>query len=138
MKRVSGGPATKLLLLLAFVPACKQWKRGADELLLLSLHVPTNVVSYALLAGYQALLFAPTELLAGQHYKTLERLAEELPMRLRPRVGMLVGSSGGAAKKQLKAEIASGEKNVIISTQAALWVNEWAKLALVVVDEQHK
>jgi ERCC4-related helicase len=91
------------------------------------------------LAGYQALLFAPTELLAGQHNKTLERLAEDLPMKgMRPRVGMLVGSITPAAKKQLKKEIAVGDKNIIISTQAALWVKDWHKLALVVVDEQHK
>lgn len=91
------------------------------------------------LAGYQALLFAPTELLAGQHYKTLERLAEDLPIKLmRARVGMLVGSITPAAKKQLKKEIAAGNKNIIISTQAALWVKDWHKLALVVVDEQHK
>lgn len=57
---------------------------------------------------------------------------------MRARVGMLVGSITPAAKKQLKKEIAAGDKNIIISTQAALWVKDWHKLALVVVDEQHK
>jgi ATP-dependent DNA helicase RecG len=88
--------------------------------------------------GYQALLFAPTELLATQHYKTLEKLAEELPMGVRPRIGILTGSLTAAAKRDFKQEIAAGRLNIIISTQAALYVDAWDKLALVVIDEQHK
>jgi ATP-dependent DNA helicase RecG len=91
-----------------------------------------------LLPGYQALLFAPTELLATQHLKTLEALADSLPLSMRPRIGLLVGGLQGKARKELREQISSGQKNIIISTQAALWVPEWGKLALVVVDEQHK
>lgn len=90
------------------------------------------------IAGYQALLFAPTELLATQHYDTLQRLAEQLPMSMRPRIDLLVGSCTATAKKISKGKIASGETRIIISTQAALWVNQWSNLALIVVDEQHK
>jgi ATP-dependent DNA helicase RecG len=90
-------------------------------------------------AGKQALLFAPTELLATQHYKNLERLADELPLGgARPRMGILTGSNTASEKRKIKADIAQGKLNIIISTQAALYVDAWEKLALVVVDEQHK
>lgn len=89
-------------------------------------------------AGYQALLFAPTELLATQHYQTLEKLADELPVAVRPRIGLLTGSMSAAAKRSMKADIGDGKINIVISTQAALWVDAWDKLALIVIDEQHK
>lgn len=44
------------------------------------------------LAGYQALLMAPTELLAEQHYETLLSLAENMPISRRPRVELVVAS----------------------------------------------
>ena len=91
-----------------------------------------------LLSGYQALIFAPTELLAEQHYRTLYGLAEQLPLGQRPNIGLLVGSSSKAEKTKVKNGIASGHISIIISTQAALWVKEWHNLALVVIDEQHK
>lgn len=100
---------------------------------------PARALLFAASAGKQALLFAPTELLAMQHYNTLARLADELPLGgVRPRMGILTGSKTAAEKKSIKADIAQGNLNIIISTQAALYVDAWEKLALVVVDEQHK
>jgi len=91
------------------------------------------------ISGFQALIFAPTELLAKQHYRTLLDLVERLPLRPhRPRVALLVGSTPKAEKDATKAAIAQGRTTILISTQAALWVKDWHKLALVLVDEQHK
>lgn len=59
-------------------------------------------------------------------------------MGVRPRIGILTGSLTAAAKRSFKQEIAEGRLNIIISTQAALYVDAWDKLALVVIDEQHK
>lgn len=89
-------------------------------------------------AGHQALLFAPTELLATQHLQTLENLAECMSFTLRPRTGLLTGNMTAKAKNELKRQIAAGEKNLIISTHAALFITGWNKLGLVVIDEQHK
>jgi ATP-dependent DNA helicase RecG len=98
-----------------------------------------NTLGVAAPAGKQALLFAPTELLATQHYNTLAKLADELPLGgARPRMGILTGSKTAAEKRNIKADIAAGRLNIIISTQAALYVDAWQSLALVVVDEQHK
>lgn len=94
---------------------------------------------FVAISGLQALIFAPTELLAKQHYRTLVDLVDSLPLRPhRPRVALLVGSTPKAEKDATKAAIAWGHTTILISTQAALWVKDWHKLALVVVDEQHK
>ncbi|KAF6260024.1 hypothetical protein COO60DRAFT_1625888 [Scenedesmus sp. NREL 46B-D3] len=78
-------------------------------------------------AGHQALLLAPTTLLAAQHMATLSSIADRLPLALRPR-----------EKAAMKARLARGDVDLLVSTQA-LWLNGgWSKLALVVVDEQHK
>eukprot|EP00775_Hariotina_reticulata_P012580 gene12580-12710_t len=93
-------------------------------------------------SGYQSLLLAPTELLATQHYATLTSLSEQLFLKhlglKRPRVALLTSSSKASEKTAIKAALAGGRCDVLVSTQAALWVRDWSKLALVVVDEQHK
>ncbi|WIA19703.1 hypothetical protein OEZ85_005629 [Tetradesmus obliquus] len=90
-------------------------------------------------AGYQALLLAPTELLASQHLATLNFIAERLPLSLRPRIELLTGSLANKEKAGVKARLAAGEVDLLVATQAALWLKGgWSKLALVVVDEQHK
>jgi ATP-dependent DNA helicase RecG len=89
--------------------------------------------------GCQALLLAPTELLATQHMATLTFIADRLPLALRPRVALLTGSIPTKEKAAVKARLARGDIDLLVSTQAALWLNGgWSKLALVVVDEQHK
>jgi ATP-dependent DNA helicase RecG len=90
-------------------------------------------------AGYQALLLAPTELLATQHMATLTFIADRLPLALRPRVELLTSSVAAKQKAAVKAGLARGDVDLLVSTQSALWLNGgWSKLALVVVDEQHK
>ncbi|KAF8062927.1 recG [Scenedesmus sp. PABB004] len=102
----------------------------------------TAVAALACLAaagsGFQALLLAPTELLASQHAATLAGIAERLPLSLRPRVGLLTSSGRAKEREEVKRRVAEGQLDVLVSTQAALWVRRWRKLALVVVDEQHK
>lgn len=66
--------------------------------------------------GYQALLFAPTELLATQHYATLNDIIESMPLAQRPRTALLIGSCRASEKKTIKDQLADGSKDILIST----------------------
>lgn len=86
-------------------------------------------------SGCQTALMAPTEILAEQHYLNLKPLLEAVGFK----TGLL--TSGGTAKdrRAVLAQLASGEVQVAIGTHALVQKNvTFAKLGLVVVDEQHK
>ena len=59
------------------------------HLLSFILTVRVSPHSWVLTTGYQALMMAPTELLAEQHYAALTDLAEKLPIALRPRTALV-------------------------------------------------
>ena len=85
--------------------------------------------------GYQCALMAPTELLAEQHYRSLAPLLEKAGMR----VGLLTGAVKGKARKTVYAALESGELDLAIGTHALLSEGvTFAKLGLVVTDEQHR
>jgi ATP-dependent DNA helicase RecG len=99
----------------------------------------TVVALYAMLraleAGYQAALMAPTETLAEQHAVTLGRLlAEEaIPFAL------LTGATPAPRRKEALERLATGELGLIVGTHALIEPSvEFARLALCVVDEQHR
>jgi ATP-dependent DNA helicase RecG len=95
-------------------------------------------VQSALLAlsnSYQVALMAPTEILATQHYLSIRHLLERLPYK----VGLLTSGRDKRAKAELKAELAGGETHIAVGTHALIEGDvEFAKLGLVVVDEQHR
>lgn len=85
--------------------------------------------------GRQAVLLAPTEILAKQHYKTISTLLDALQIP----VGLLVGGAKTKAKTQMLAAMAAGDIPVIIGTHALLTDDvQFADLGLAVVDEQHR
>lgn len=87
--------------------------------------------------GYQAVLMAPTEVLARQHYEGFQKLMEEQNLSF-PTV-LLTGSDTAREKRLAYAKIASGEALVIIGTHALIQEKvEYANLALVITDEQHR
>lgn len=99
----------------------------------------TLVAQYAMLLcvahGFQAALMAPTEVLARQHARTLERSLSAS----RVRIALLTGNMGRAPRSELLKQIADGEVDLVVGTQALLAQDvQWHKLALVIVDEQHK
>ncbi len=99
----------------------------------------TVVAQYAMLLtvahGYQALLMAPTEILARQHFGTLQNALAHS----RVRMGLLTGSLSASERRDLLARAAAGQVDVIVGTQALLDGKvRPAKLGLVVIDEQHK
>jgi ATP-dependent DNA helicase RecG len=99
----------------------------------------TVVALYAMLraveSGHQAALMAPTETLAEQHAQTLDRLlaGSTTPFTL------LTGSTGSAARREALARLGSGELGLVVGTHALIEPDvEFARLAVCVVDEQHR
>lgn len=89
----------------------------------------------ALQSGYQAALMAPTEVLAEQHYR---KLIEWLtPLHLP--VELLTGSVRTAKRRQILAQLATGELPLLVGTHALIQEGvTFARLGLVVIDEQHR
>lgn len=87
--------------------------------------------------GYQAALMAPTEILATQHYLAARKLLERSDNRYS--VSLLTGSLDPEIKRSTRSRIARGDTNLIIGTHALIEEKvEFARLGLVVVDEQHR
>jgi ATP-dependent DNA helicase RecG len=94
----------------------------------------------ALANGLQVAVMAPTEILAEQHLKTFARLlGAERKGEPAPVVRLLTGSLREAEKVKIRQEIAAGLVDVVIGTQAVIQETvEFARLGLVVIDEQHR
>jgi ATP-dependent DNA helicase RecG len=97
-------------------------------------------------AGYQCALLAPTEVLAAQHLLSICDVLGPLGTggqlggaENATRVALLTGSMTAAQKKQVRAEVASGQVGIVVGTHALLQdVVEFHNLGMVVVDEQHR
>ncbi len=88
-------------------------------------------------AGHQTALMAPTELLAEQHLRTLERLGARLDPPLR--LALLTASVARAEAAELRRALAAGRIDLVAGTHALLQEGvDFHSLALVVVDEQHR
>lgn len=88
-------------------------------------------------AGYQAVLVAPTQVLAEQHAETIGRMVEQL----KPAIPVTLSTGGMklAARRKALAAASSGEPGIIVATHAAFSKTFQAPhLALVVIDEQHR
>jgi ATP-dependent DNA helicase RecG len=86
-------------------------------------------------AGAQVALMAPTEILAEQHYQNFRGWLEPLGIR----VAWLSGKVKGKARETALAEVGSGEASVVIGTHALFQDDvNFSRLALVIVDEQHR
>jgi ATP-dependent DNA helicase RecG len=99
----------------------------------------TVVALYAMLraveSGGQAALMAPTETLAEQHFATLQAL---MPGEL-VQAALLTGSTPGGRRADLLGKLASGELKLLVGTHALIEeAVEFDRLAVVVVDEQHR
>ncbi|MGD9128485.1 MAG: ATP-dependent DNA helicase RecG [Planctomycetia bacterium] len=99
----------------------------------------TIVAVYAMLTavahGAQAVLMAPTEVLARQHVSTLRRTLSHSHVR----IARLTGGMSTVERRELLEKLAAGEIDILIGTQALLQNDvKFARLGLVVIDEQHK
>ena len=109
----------------------------------------TVVALYAMLrvaeGGMQAALMAPTETLAEQHFATIQSLigdglfAGQDATRLGPPVGLLTGSTPARERADVVERLRSGELRLLVGTHALIQdAVEFDRLALAVVDEQHR
>ncbi|SNT62757.1 ATP-dependent DNA helicase RecG [Streptosporangium subroseum] len=93
-------------------------------------------------AGGQAVLLAPTEVLAQQHHRSISGMLGELAaggMFGGTVVALLTGSLGAAARRSAMLDAASGSAGIVVGTHAVLQERvQFADLGLVVVDEQHR
>jgi ATP-dependent DNA helicase RecG len=97
-------------------------------------------------AGRQAAMLAPTEVLAGQHARTLRELLGPLAMAgelggadKATQVTLLTGSLGAKVRKQALLDTVSGEAGIVVGTHALIQDRvEFNDLGLLVVDEQHR
>ncbi len=93
--------------------------------------------------GYQTCIMAPTEILANQHYETLNGFlkpllaSEDNPNGLR--IALLTGSTTKKQRDLLHPALQTGRIDILIGTHALLEDTvQWSNLGLVVVDEQHR
>ncbi len=101
----------------------------------------TIVAVYALLlsvqSGYQAVLMAPTEILAEQHFIVLGNLLKGLAVDVK--IGLLVGGKSKKEKNILVDAIKNKEIDIVVGTHALLEDDVvFNNLGLVIIDEQHK
>jgi ATP-dependent DNA helicase RecG len=97
-------------------------------------------------SGGQAALLAPTEVLAAQHLRTIQKLLGELGQggmlggsEKATQVTLITGSQSAAARKEALALAANGNAGIVIGTHALLGEKvEFKDLGLIVVDEQHR
>ncbi len=85
--------------------------------------------------GYQACIMVPTEILAQQHYETLQAFLEPAGISC----GLLTSSVKGVRRRELLENLAAGNLQVLVGTHALIQDDViFDKLALVVTDEQHR
>ena len=87
--------------------------------------------------GYQGAMMAPTEVLARQHYETLVNMQKKYGLQIHP--VLLTGSTPARERKEIYAQIESGEADMILGTHALIQEKVvYHNLALVITDEQHR
>ena len=88
-------------------------------------------------SGYQGVIMVPTEVLAGQHYKTCESVFRNFNDK--PKIGLLTGSMTAREKSEMRRMIAEGKVDIVIGTHALIQDGvEFKNAAVVVTDEQHR
>ncbi len=149
---ITGGDLAPLWASLPFSPTGAQ-RRSIDEIAAdLAGHAPMNrllqgdvgsgktlVAAAAMLlaaqSGWQSAMMAPTEILARQHAETLDKLLTPLGLH----TVLLTGSVKGSARTAALAAIADGTADLVVGTHAVIGDQvQFAKLGLVVTDEQHR
>jgi ATP-dependent DNA helicase RecG len=97
--------------------------------------VAALAAAQAIDSGFQAVLMAPTEILADQHFRKIAGWMEPLGVN----VAWLTGSLKKKEKTDALARIESGQAQLVIGTHALIQeAVQFAKLGLVIVDEQHR
>lgn len=89
----------------------------------------------SILSGYQAVMMAPTEILASQHYESFKNFFKSYDIEIE----LLVGSLSPKRKEEILVNLKQGKIDILIGTHALIQENvEFNKLGLVITDEQHR
>lgn len=87
------------------------------------------------LAGYQGAMMAPTEILALQHYQSLQKLFK----RTKVKIALLTGHLSLKEKKEIYQQLEEGQIDIIVGTHALFQDKvQYNQLGLVITDEQHR
>jgi len=85
--------------------------------------------------GFQSCLMAPTEILAQQHFASISRMVEGLPVNVK----LLTGSAKSAARKKLLPQLQEGTVHILVGTHAILEDTvQFKNLGIAIIDEQHR
>ncbi|MEE9430230.1 MAG: ATP-dependent DNA helicase RecG [Melioribacteraceae bacterium] len=85
--------------------------------------------------NYQAVIMAPTEILADQHYHSIKQLLDDFDIN----VELLIGGTKKSEKEIIRNKIKENKCNILIGTHALIEENvELSNLGIVVIDEQHR
>ncbi|WP_226064884.1 ATP-dependent DNA helicase RecG [Kaistella polysaccharea] len=85
--------------------------------------------------GFQSCFMAPTEILAQQHFNSLQELLEKSEIKVR----LLTGSTKTSDRKIIHQELFSGELSILVGTHAVLEdIVQFKSLGLAIIDEQHR
>jgi ATP-dependent DNA helicase RecG len=85
--------------------------------------------------GFQSCLMAPTEILAQQHFNSIQGLLENTGIKVR----LLTGSSKTSERKIIHEELENGQLSILIGTHAILEDKvKFKNLGLAIIDEQHR
>lgn len=89
----------------------------------------------AVKSGYQCAFMAPTEILASQHFQTINRFFENTQFH----TALLTGSVSAKEKRQIKDDLSDGKTDIIIGTHALIQSDvAFNNIGLVITDEQHR
>ncbi len=85
--------------------------------------------------GCQACMMAPTEILASQHFETLQRMLQGMDLKIE----LLTGSTKTAKRNRIHEALLSGDLKILVGTHALIEdVVQFKNLGMVVIDEQHR
>ena len=85
--------------------------------------------------GFQSCMMAPTEILALQHYNSVEKFLGDMPINVK----LLTGSTKKSERTEIHEALENGSLDILIGTHALLEdIVQFKNLGLVVIDEQHR
>jgi ATP-dependent DNA helicase RecG len=85
--------------------------------------------------GFQSCMMVPTEILARQHFASISKMCEGVPVR----VAILTGTTKTKERKEILAALEAGEVDILVGTHALIEDRvKFSNLGLVIIDEQHR
>ena len=85
--------------------------------------------------GFQSCMMVPTEILARQHFASISKMCEGVPVR----VAILTGTTKTKERKEILAALEAGEIDILVGTHALIEDRvQFSNLGLVIIDEQHR